>query len=105
MVRRIRPGISLRSDPADLQHIDSGTARSRSAPRCTESGRKAASAPEFDRFSAALRASGITLTAELLERWLEKPSALVPGNTMAFIGIPKEQDRINLVAHLMRQEE
>jgi cytochrome c len=66
-------------------------------------GRRAAAVETFKGYSEALRSSGITWTPESLERWLEKPSDLVPGNVMAFIGVPKEQDRINLVAYLMQE--
>ena len=66
-------------------------------------GGRAAALDTFAGYSEALRSSQITWTPETLERWLEKPSELVPGNVMAFIGVPKEQDRINLVAYLMQE--
>ena len=66
-------------------------------------GRRAAALDEFTGYSEALRDSQITWTPEALERWLAKPSELVPGNVMAFIGVPNEQDRINLVAYLMQE--
>jgi cytochrome c len=62
-------------------------------------GRKAAVAPGFA-YSAALKASGLTWDRATLDRWLEKPSALVPGNTMAFAGIANPKDRAALIAYL-----
>lgn len=53
--------------------------------------------------SAALKASGIVWTPELLDQWLEKPSVLVPGTIMAFAGIAKPEDRASLVAYIQRE--
>ena len=32
--------------------------------------------------------------------WLTRPTSVVPGTTMAFAGLPKDQDRANLIAYL-----
>ena len=41
-------------------------------------------------------------TAEAtLDRWLEKPSALAPGNTMAFAGIANAADRAALIRYIV----
>jgi cytochrome c len=61
--------------------------------------RKAASAPDFN-YSAALQASGLTWDRVTLDRWLEKPGALVPGNTMAFAGIANPKDRAALLNYV-----
>jgi cytochrome c len=62
-------------------------------------GRKAATVPGFA-FSSALKTSGLTWDRATLDRWLEKPSAVVPGNTMAFAGIANPKDRAALIAYL-----
>jgi cytochrome c len=62
-------------------------------------GRKAATVPGFS-FSSALKTSGLTWDRATLDRWLEKPSAVVPGNTMAFAGIASPKDRAALIAYL-----
>jgi cytochrome c len=62
-------------------------------------GRPAAAATGFN-FSAALKASGLKWDRATLERWIEKPSALVPGNTMAFAGIPNPKDRKALLDYI-----
>ncbi|MEZ5530883.1 MAG: cytochrome c family protein [Steroidobacteraceae bacterium] len=62
-------------------------------------GRKAASAPGF-KYSSALAKSGLTWNAATLDKWLARPSTLVPGNTMAFAGLPKAEDRAAVIAWL-----
>jgi len=54
-------------------------------------------------FSEALAESGIVWSEETLDRWLENPSALVPGNRMVFAGLPNEADRLALIAYLAEQ--
>jgi cytochrome c len=63
-------------------------------------GRRAASAVGFERYSDALRNSGITWNESTLEKWLAAPEALVPGNSMTFPGIRQQQAREDLVAYL-----
>ncbi len=62
-------------------------------------GRPAAAATGFN-FSAALKASKLTWDRATLDRWIEKPSALVPGNTMAFAGIANPKDRKALLDYI-----
>jgi len=62
-------------------------------------GRKSASEPGFG-YSPALRKANLTWDAETLDKWLQRPGALVPGNTMAFAGIAKAEDRAALIAWL-----
>jgi cytochrome c len=62
-------------------------------------GRKAGSLPGFA-YSPALQATDFSWTAENLDRWLERPSALVPGTAMAFAGLPKAEDRQAVIAYL-----
>ncbi len=62
-------------------------------------GRKVAAREEFG-YSPALRAATFTWDRATLERWIEKPSTVVPGNAMAFAGIAEPKDRAALLAYL-----
>lgn len=62
-------------------------------------GRKAAGAPNFY-YSQALRASGITWAPNKLDAWIKSPATLVPGNRMAFAGIPDAGQRADIIAYL-----
>lgn len=62
-------------------------------------GRKAAAVPGFN-YSPAFRKAKLTWDVATLDKWLQRPSALVPGNTMAFPGLPKAEDRAALIAWL-----
>src|SRR5262245_48046285 len=50
-------------------------------------GRKAGSLPSFDRYSDALKASGIIWEDRSLDAWLTDPDRMVPDNAMPFNGI------------------
>jgi cytochrome c len=64
-------------------------------------GRKAAADAAFA-YSPALQsaASKLVWDKATLDRWIEKPAAVVPGNTMAFAGISNPADRAALLAYL-----
>ncbi len=62
-------------------------------------GARAAQVPGFA-YSAALKAANLTWDRATLDRWLERPSALVPGNSMAFAGIANANDRAALIAYI-----
>lgn len=62
-------------------------------------GRKAGTADGFT-YSPALAKSGITWDAATLDKWLEKPSGLVPGNMMAFAGIANPADRAAVIKYI-----
>lgn len=68
-------------------------------------GRKAGTAEGFGRYSDALRKSGIVWNEKSLDAWLKNPAALVPGNAMAFPGIPLERTRADLLAYLQAVSE
>lgn len=51
-------------------------------------------------YTDALRHAGLRWDNSTLNRWIERPSALVPGTTMAFVGIPSEADRLALITYL-----
>lgn len=61
-------------------------------------GRKAGSVPGFA-YSPALRKSGITWNAQLLDRWLADPEALVPGQRMGY-SLSDAGARADIVAYL-----
>ncbi len=65
-------------------------------------GRKAGSGVGFS-YSAALRAASFSWDAAALDRWLTKPSAVVPGNVMAFVGIPDAKNRAALISYLQAE--
>ena len=62
-------------------------------------GRKAGAVANFS-YSVALKKSGLTWTQDKLIAWVAHPSGLVPGNRMAFAGLPDAQDRADVVAYL-----
>jgi cytochrome c len=64
-------------------------------------GRAAASAKGFD-YSQALASASLAWTPAALDAWLAVPSQFLPGNRMAFAGIPKAADRHALIAYLLR---
>jgi cytochrome c len=63
-------------------------------------GHKAASTPGFQRYSDALKRSGLTWDDATLDRWLTNPEVLVPGNSMTFPGVRDAQARQDLIAYL-----
>lgn len=65
-------------------------------------GRKAGTVAGFN-FSAALKQSDLTWDEPTILKWLEKPSALVPGNTMAFAGIANPKDRDSMLVYLQAE--
>lgn len=62
-------------------------------------GRKAASVAAYRNYSAALRASKITWTAQELDAYLKAPAARVKGTTM-MIATPDAKRRKAIVAYL-----
>lgn len=72
-------------------------------------GRKMASEPGYD-YSEALKKFAATQkpdtwTYEELNQWLAHPRDRVPGTKMTFLGLPKEQDRANVIAYLRTQSD
>ena len=66
-------------------------------------GRKAGTAAGFTQYSPALRAWGQTWDLALLDKWIEKPSSVVPGNSMAFAGLTAARDRAALIGYLQTE--
>lgn len=67
-------------------------------------GRKAGSVEGF-KYSPALSAANFEWTPEALDQWLAKPKEFLPGNRMAFAGIPKPEERADLIAYLHKATE
>ncbi len=63
--------------------------------------RPAGTAPGYE-YSEALLATELTWTPETLDRWMQSPSEVIPGNKMIFAGIRKARDRADLVAWLQQ---
>ncbi len=68
-------------------------------------GRKAGTAPGFQRYSPALKQAEILWDEAALDRWLADPKALVPGNRMIFPGLKDETERADLIAYLAQASE
>jgi cytochrome c len=64
-------------------------------------GRRVASVSDF-RYSPALRKRSFIWDADMLDRWLANPIALVPGTTMG-LRVPVRQDRTDIIAWLRSQ--
>lgn len=64
-------------------------------------GRKAAAVAGY-RYSPALTGAKLTWTEAQLDKWLTRPAGLVPGTSMVFAGLPKPEDRANVIAYLKK---
>ena len=62
-------------------------------------GRKAGTVAGFS-YSAAMKASGITWTADKLTAYVAHPAQVVPGNRMAFAGVTDPSQQADVVAYL-----
>jgi cytochrome c len=62
-------------------------------------GRKSGSAEGF-KYSEPMAKANIVWDDATLDAYLANPKKYVPGNRMAFPGLPKEQDRANVIAYL-----
>ena len=64
--------------------------------------RPRASHPGFD-YSGAMKAKNDPWTYDELFKYLKSPQRYVPGTKMTFAGLPRAQDRINLIAYPAQQ--
>ena len=51
-------------------------------------------------YSDGMKAHGGNWDPEVLNAFLENPKANVPGTKMSFAGLPKPEDRANVIAYL-----
>lgn len=63
-------------------------------------GRAVGEADGFDRYSGSLNQIGDAWSPENLNTFLESPRSATPGTSMSFAGLPKAEDRANLIAYL-----
>lgn len=62
-------------------------------------GRRAGSLPGYT-YSSAMKAQRFSWDEAKLDAWLARPSAVVPGTTMAFAGMSNPNDRRAMIAYL-----
>jgi cytochrome c len=63
--------------------------------------RKAGELGDF-RYSPAMKRSGITWTAETLDKYIADPQACIPANRMPYAGLSNASDRADLIAYLQK---
>jgi len=57
------------------------------------------------KFSKAMEESGIIWDEETMDAWIVQPRELVPGTSMAFVGLKKPEDREALIKYLKKVTE
>ncbi len=62
-------------------------------------GRPAGSLPGYA-YSPAMKAQTFVWDEKMLDRWLTKPTDVVPGTAMGFGGVAKDADRAAIIAYL-----
>jgi cytochrome c len=62
-------------------------------------GRKAGTLPGYN-YTDAMKNSGFIWDEATLDKYLTNPRKVVPGTRMVFVGLPKEQDRLDVIAYL-----
>ncbi len=62
-------------------------------------GRKAGTKAGFA-YSDALKKANITWDEATIDKYITKPADLIPGNKMAYPGVPKPEVRANIIAYL-----
>ncbi|WP_018991672.1 c-type cytochrome [Aromatoleum toluclasticum] len=63
-------------------------------------GRRAGTAEGFRRYSDAVRQSAVVWNEKSLDAWLRDPASFIPGNAMAYQGLPDARARGDLIAYL-----
>jgi cytochrome c len=66
-------------------------------------GRKAGVTPNYA-YSTAMKASGVVWTRQELDAYLANPRGKMPGVKMFFVGLPKPEDRANVIAYLAKPQ-
>ncbi len=64
-------------------------------------GRKAGAVATFN-YSAAMKSSKVVWNEATIDKWLQRPQAVVPGTTMAFAGLANPADRKALIQYLKK---
>jgi cytochrome c len=67
--------------------------------------RKAGTLASFDRYSPALKNSGVVWDERTLDPWLASPARFIPGNHMTFEGVGDPRQRADLIAYLKAASE
>ena len=62
-------------------------------------GRKAGTLAGYE-YTDAMKNSGFTWDEATLNKYLTNPRKVVPGTRMVFVGLPKEPDRLDVIAYL-----
>ena len=65
-------------------------------------GRTAGTEKSFTRYSAAMKKAGFAWTADRLSSYLDNPRKVVPGTSMAFVGLKKPDERKAVVDYLVK---
>ena len=63
-------------------------------------GRTSGTADGFKKYSDAMKDAAIVWDAETIDAYIADPKGYIPKNKMAFKGVRKEKDRVNLIAYL-----
>jgi cytochrome c len=63
-------------------------------------GRSAGTIDGFTRYSEPVKRAAVVWDATTLDRWLENPQAVIPGNLMTYPGLKDTRHRADLVAYL-----
>ncbi len=62
-------------------------------------GRKSGMKADFA-YSDALKKANITWDDAAIEKYITNPATFIPGNKMAYLGVPKPEVRANIIAYL-----
>jgi cytochrome c len=89
----------FKRDCSTCHTIDKGGANKVGPNQWNLVGRKKGAEPGFS-YSSAMEKKGGTWTYEDLNHMIFKPQSFVKGTKMAFAGLPKEQDRADVIAYL-----
>ena len=103
-------GVSAASDPAALARGEQVYERcaachaiegNRTGPQhCGLFGRRAGTAPGYDSYSKAMRASTTVWDEKSLNVFLKDPMKTVPGTAMGYAGVKDDVERSDLIAWL-----
>jgi cytochrome c len=62
-------------------------------------GRKAGGAPGYA-YSDGMKALGVVWDADKINTWITRPSAMVAGTKMTYVGMENPKDRVDVIAYL-----